>query len=46
VERMMGNTCKEAVMVRFEILSLHLLESNEKYHKKYSNKIAVLWTEI
>jgi hypothetical protein len=33
MERMMGHMCKEAVMVRFEILSLHLLESTEKYHK-------------
>jgi len=30
---MMGNTCKEAVMIRFQILSLHLLGSTEKYHK-------------
>ena len=31
--RMMDNMCKEAVMVRFEILSPHLLESTEKYQK-------------
>jgi len=31
--RMMENMCKEAVMVTFKILSPHLLESTEKYHK-------------
>jgi hypothetical protein len=29
----MGRMCKEAVMVKFEILSQHVPESTEEYHK-------------